>query len=160
MILALLPFIAATPVPPSEAVGDWLAIFFYLSGSAAALVVAYKKIRAKDPEPAPQPFTVRPHVEYTPIGLHNALALQVREKNEDTDRRFLAMASASSASRDKIYNLIRSQGEELSSEISTVREMSARAAEKTDLTNAQVNRLDSKIDRVLENQARRQNQSS
>ena len=55
------------------------------------------------------------------------------------DERIAGLSSAGSESRDKIYAQLRQHGEAL-----------ARNTEKTDLTYAHLQNLDSKMDRVLE----------
>ena len=64
-----------------------------------------------------QPFTVQPHVEFTPIGDHRKLVEQVDRFSKSVDSRFVEMSTASSSSREKIYGLIREQGDKMRSEV-------------------------------------------
>jgi predicted Rossmann fold nucleotide-binding protein DprA/Smf involved in DNA uptake len=55
------------------------------------------------------PLTVTPHIMYTPLDEHQRLVQDLRDHREATDRRLQEMSNASSASRQKIYDLIREQ---------------------------------------------------
>jgi hypothetical protein len=101
-------------MPPAAQLVPWLQVFFWLISSAGVVVgllVGVKKLREKSPTPAPipQPFTVTPHVEFTPVEDHARLQQDFKEFIAKTDERFGAMSRASSASREKIFDLIREQ---------------------------------------------------
>jgi hypothetical protein len=88
-----------------------------------AMVAEVKKELATPAEPQamslPQPFTVTPHVAYTPLTDHEELEAELRAFTATVEKRFTDQALASSASRDKIYGLIRAQGEKLQAEMKT-----------------------------------------
>ena len=73
-----------------------------------------------------QPLSIRPHVEYTPLAVHEKFEAEVNE-------RLAAMSAASSAGRQKIYDLIRSENKGVHDRI-------------TDLVRA-VARIEGKIER-------------
>lgn len=85
-----------------------------------ALVAEVKREMAAPVEPTPmslpQPFTVQPHVEFTPLSDHEALEERVQRHEESTAEGFKDMALASSASREKIYNLVRAEAASTRSE--------------------------------------------
>lgn len=68
------------------------------------------------------PLSVKPHVEYTPISDHLRLAQDFRTHCDNVDRRFMENAQASSASRQKIYDLIREQNTQLNARIDAIPE--------------------------------------
>ena len=59
------------------------------------------------------PLTVQAHVEFTPVDDHRELVEIVQKLSDSVNERFKDVALASSASREKIYNLLREQGEKL-----------------------------------------------
>ena len=68
------------------------------------------------------PLSVKAHVEFTPISDHLRLAQDFRTHCDNVDRRFIESAQASSASRQKIYELIREQNKELNDRIDAIPE--------------------------------------
>jgi hypothetical protein len=106
MIPLLAQTSAALPEPGSAASIGWLVLT--LAGLALAanqLLGVRDRLRAKQAQPVDvvkQPLTVKPHEEYTPLAVHRAFAERVEERFEE-------QARASSAGREKIYNLIRDE---------------------------------------------------
>lgn len=81
------------------------------------IAVALKKLREPKASPLPQPFTVAAHVDYATQDEHLALAGRLDQHVAATDERFAAMSRASSASREKIYDLIREENRQTRSEM-------------------------------------------
>ena len=87
------------------------------------------------------PLTVTPHVEYTPLDEHERLIDDFQAHRAEVDRRFQAMADASSASRQKIYDLIRDQTDKSAA---LVRETSS----KVDQVSGQVTVLNQQLQQI------------
>jgi len=127
----MIPLLAEISQDPPPGFDAWLASLFYLMGIITAGVVLYKQLRprpAQHMHVAPQPFEVKGHVEYTPLSVH-------REFSKEVNERFAAMSAASSAGRQKIYELIRAQNEGLHNRITDlfglVREMKGKLDRNT-----------------------------
>jgi hypothetical protein len=102
----MLTLIAQTTqhTPPSG-FDNWIANAFYILGLITAAVMLFKNVRktpSQNVRVEEQPLNVREYVEYTPISMHQEFAKAVNE-------RFASMSAASSAGREKIYNLIRTE---------------------------------------------------
>lgn len=117
MIPLLFAQITADPSP--AVLKEWLGVVLYIAGIATAILgvfVLIKQLREK-PSETPQPLVVQGHVVFTPLKDHQELAAELKTFIGSVDERFRDQALASSASRDKIYGLIRAQGEKLQSEM-------------------------------------------
>jgi hypothetical protein len=104
------PFLAqASSVLPDPAAAQsigWITLaLFSIAGGVNQILGVRDKLRAKPAQSVDvikQPLTVKPHEEYTPLAVHREFAAKVEE-------RFDEQARASSAGREKIYNLIRDE---------------------------------------------------
>lgn len=81
-----------------------------------------KSASEAQPVEVQSPLTVKEHVEFTPISEHERLCAEFHEHREAVDRRLIEMSNASSASRQKIYDLIRAQSESFNKRIDAVPE--------------------------------------
>jgi hypothetical protein len=116
-VIAVLAQVTADPSP--AALKEWLGVALYLVGIATTVLGAIylvKQLREKQSE-TPQPLIVQGHVVFTPLKDHQELAAELKAFIGSVDKRFIDQAVASSQSRDKIYGLIRVQGEKLQSEM-------------------------------------------
>lgn len=104
------------------------------------IVVLIKQLSGKSDETkiTPQPLEVKEHQRFTPIEKHEELAERVDRLDDQLDDRMKELAQASSQGREKIYKQLTEQ-----------RTLIAENTQKTDLTYAQVQSLDQKIDRLL-----------
>ncbi|HSI13397.1 MAG TPA: hypothetical protein VK961_15205 [Chthoniobacter sp.] len=116
-MIQLLAQVTADPSP--AAIKEWLGVVLYIAGIITAILgvlVLIKQLREK-PSETPQPLIVQGHVSFTPLEDHQELAAELKAFIGTVDKRFVDQALASSASRDKIYGLIRAQGEKLQTEM-------------------------------------------
>jgi len=114
----MFPTLFLAEAPPQQ-LASWLEVAFYLIAGAASvigLLCGVKSLREK-PAETPQPLIVQGHVSFTPLEDHQELAAELKAFVASVDKRFSDQAMASSASRDKIYGLIRVQGEKLQLEV-------------------------------------------
>ena len=124
----MIELLAQGSAPEAAAIGEWLKVFFWLSGSIAALVVAFKKSKQKDPAATPQPLRVKADADYVTTTAHDKVIGEIKEE-----------LKRHGARRAEIYDTQKEQSAAI-----------ARLDEKTDLMNAQLVRQDGKIDRILE----------
>jgi len=104
--------------------GFWLLQKFQ-DGRKALTAEIIRELRAgEEPQSVEvqSPLSVKAHVEFTPISDHLRLAQDFRTHCDNVDRRFIESAQASSASRQKIYELIREQNKELNDRIDAIPE--------------------------------------
>lgn len=97
----------------------------YVDGRKLAAEEIRREIKAGDEPQAVEvqsPLSVKAHVEFTPITDHLRLAQDFRTHCDNVDRRFMEGAQASSASRQKIYDLIREQNTQLNVRIDAIPE--------------------------------------
>ena len=123
-------FSAATTLPDAsspEAVGWVILILLTLLNGA----VAVKQLITRKP-----PL----HKEYVSRTEHQALARKVDELDDKIEAGFASMADKSSTGREKIYNLLRKQGEDI-----------AALRQASDTASAQVGQLSYKLDQILLN---------
>jgi len=116
-VIFLLAQVTTDPSP--AALKEWLGVALYLIGIATTILgglVLVKQLREKKEE-TPQPLIVQGHVSFTPLADHQELAAELKAFIGSVDERFRDQSLASSASRDKIYGLIRAQGEKLQTEM-------------------------------------------
>lgn len=111
----------------------WLLQKFQDGRKALAEELRRELVAAREPQPVEvqSPLSVKEHVEFTPISEHERLVSDFRDHRGEVDRRFQAMSDASSMSRQKIYELIRAQGDK-----------------SADALKAEVQRINDRIDAV------------
>lgn len=90
----------------------------------------------------PQPLMTDQVKVYATRKDHDDLAAKVDRNHRDTEARFRQMAEASSISRDKLYTKLNHLAEELSAQ-----------RKSEEITQAVLNRLDQKIDRLNDRKA-------
>jgi hypothetical protein len=130
------------PTLSPEQVGVWT-ICFLLALDVFLRIAAHLREKKSAEEGtrtivSPTPLEVKTAVIYTPLAKHDELVKRVEKIDEKIDERISGLAEASSKGREKIYTQLGEQ-----------RMMLAKNTEKTDLTYAQVQQLDAKIDRLL-----------
>lgn len=99
-------------LPPPDGLASWLAVALYLLGIVSALLgvaLLIKKLREPKAPGLPSPLTITQHIAYTPQSQHDDLEADFRAFVARTDLRFAEMSKASSASREKIYEMIREE---------------------------------------------------
>jgi hypothetical protein len=70
-LLALLAATSSTPA--SEAIGDWVKVFFFLSGGICAIVVALRK-----KQPITQPLVVKADQEFVTVPVHDKAITEIK----------------------------------------------------------------------------------
>lgn len=131
-------FLLLANTTPPAGIGSWVEIATYLvltAGGVVALLVGIKSLRERA-LPTPQPFVVRGEASYATSAELAKLAAHLDKHITETDARFREAAATSSASREKIYALIRSE----------VGSVHARLHE----TNGLLRELKGKLDATLE----------
>lgn len=112
-------------------------------GSIGALIWLYNQIMvATGKRGTPQPLMTDRVKVWASREDHEKLANKVDRNHEATETRFKEMALASSASRDKLYTKLNSLAEEMASQ-----------RKSDELTQAMLQRLDTKIDKLNERKA-------
>lgn len=111
--------------------------------STAAILFLYNQVMvATGKRGAPQPFVTDRVKTWASKEDHEILAAKVDRNYRDTEERFRQMAEASSISRDKLYTKLNHLAEELSAQ-----------RKSEEITQAVLNRLDQKIDRLNDRKA-------
>lgn len=131
------------PTLSFDQLGVWTVGFLLALDVALRLAAHFREKRSAEEGSrtmiTPQPLVVKPHEEFTPLEKHDALVTRVNGIETSFEDRMTKLAQASSDGREKIYL-----------QLNTQRELLAKNTEKTDLTYAHLQKLDGKMDRVLE----------
>ena len=147
MLLAELPSPSWLPIVAVAlavfVIGGMGIILAFLQNLRKNAATEIKREIAADDEPTPmrvqQPLIIKAEVEYATKAAHEALRQDFSEFRIEVRDAFNTSAVAASKSREKIYNALNDQAKLLAANTT-----------ETELTRQRLEKLDTKIDRVLE----------
>lgn len=105
----------AQSAPDAAALKSFLEVFFYLAGSATALLVGWKKLKEKPAAELPSPLVVKGHVDFaTREELRQAHGRMNREKAE-SDARFARIEADATAAAEHLDTVVEGLRDQLAS---------------------------------------------